>query len=83
MSILSSNKTLCVLQFTLKNDTSRFSAYNNYYCDHTDSSFEPIFMKFTWLVRVHTWVNPTMFFRNNQSTRTTDMEENVPPKLVF
>ncbi len=46
-----------VLQFTLKNDTSRFSVYNNYYCHDTDCSFEPILMKFTWLMRVHTWVN--------------------------
>ncbi len=24
----------------------------------TGCSFEPIFMKFTWLVRLHSWVNP-------------------------
>ncbi len=28
-----------------------------YYCHNTGRSFEPIFMKFTWLVRVHPWVN--------------------------
>ncbi len=48
----------------------------------TGRIFEPIFMKFTWLVWLHTWVNQ-IFFGNNQSNRTTDMEENVPPKLVF
>ncbi len=42
----------------MKNDTSRFSAYNNYYYqDTTGLSFEPIFMRFTWLVRVHIKVN--------------------------
>ncbi len=54
----------------------------NYYCHDTGRSFEPIFMKFTWLMRVHTWVN-SIFFGNNQSNRTTDIWENVPPKLVF
>ncbi len=73
-----------ILQFTLKSDTSRFLAYNNYYCHNTSRSFELIFMKFAWLVGVHTLVNPTFFFffnRNNQSNRTTG--ENVPLKLVF
>ncbi len=28
----------------------------------TGRSFEPIFMKFTWLVRVHPWVIPIVFF---------------------
>ncbi len=32
-----------VFQFTLKNDTSRFSDYNNYYFHDTGYSFEPIF----------------------------------------
>ncbi len=72
-----------VFQFTLKNDISRFLAYN-YYCLDTGRSFEPIFMKFAWLVRVHTRVNPIyFFFWNNRSNRTIDMGENVPPKLVF
>ncbi len=70
-------------QFTLKNDASGFSAYNNYYCHDTGRSFEAIFMKFTWLVRVHTRVNDIYFFLNNQSNRITDMGDNVPPKLVF
>ncbi len=48
----------------------------------TGSSFEPIFMKFTWLVRAHSWVNPIVF-GNNRPNRTTDMGENVPPKLFF
>ncbi len=26
----------------------------------TGPSFDPIFMKFTWLVRVHSWVNPIL-----------------------
>ncbi len=42
----------------------------------TGRSFEPIFMKFTWLVRVHSWVNPIVF-GNNRPNRTTDMKENV------
>ncbi len=58
-----------VLQYTLKNDTSRFSAYNNYYCHNTGRSFEPIFMKFTWLVRVHIWVNPIYLFFLKQSVQ--------------
>ncbi len=71
-----------VLQFTLKNNTSSFSAYNNYYCHDTGRSFEPIFTKFTWLVRVHIWAN-LMFFGNNWSNRTTDIRKNVPPELVL
>ncbi len=55
-----------VLQFTLKNDTSRFLAYNYYYCHNTGHSFEPMFMKFTRLVQIHTWVNP-IFLVNNRS----------------
>ncbi len=50
-----------VLEFTLKNGISRFSAYNNYYCHDTSRSHESIFMKFTWLVRVHTWVKPIFY----------------------
>ncbi len=45
-------------------------------CD-TGHSFDPIFMKFTWLVRVHSRVNPIVF-GNNRPDRTTDMGENVP-----
>ncbi len=70
-----------VLQFTLKNYTPTFSAYNNYYyCHDTGHSFEPIFMKFTWLMRVHTWVNPIFFFffGNIWSNRTTDMGKMCP-----
>ncbi len=48
----------------------------------TGRSFDPIFMKFTWLMRVHSWVNPIVF-GNNRPNRTTDMGENVPPKPVF
>ncbi len=44
----------------------------------TGRSFDPIFLKFTWLVRVQSWVNP-MVFGNNRPNRTTDMGENVPP----
>ncbi len=69
---------------SIKNDTSRFSAYNNYYCHDTGRSFEPIFMKFTQLVRVHTWVNfKKKKKKNNRSNRTTDMGEDMPLKLVF
>ncbi len=49
----------------------------------TGRSFDPIFMKFSWLVRVHSsWVNPIVF-GNNRPNRTTDVGENVPPKPVF
>ncbi len=48
----------------------------------TGRSFDPIFMKFTWLVRVHSWVNPIVF-GNNRSNRTTDVGENGLPKPVF
>ncbi len=54
---------------------------NTYICIRsydTGRSFEPIFMKFTWLVRVHSWVNP-IIFRNNRLNKTTDMMENVLP----
>ncbi len=37
----------------------------------------PIFMKFTWLVRVHSWVTPIVF-GNNRPNRTTYMGKNVP-----
>ncbi len=53
-----------VLRFTLKNDASKLSAYNNYcYCHDIGHSFAPIFMKFTWLVRVRMWVNPILFWK--------------------
>ncbi len=48
----------------------------------TGRSFDPMFMKFTWLVRGHSWVKPIVF-GNNRSNRTTDMGENVPPKQVL
>ncbi len=48
----------------------------------TGRSFEPIFMKFTRLMRVHPRVNPIVY-GNNRSNRTTDMEEKVHPKQVF
>ncbi len=70
-----------VFQFTLKNDTFRFSVYNNYHCHDTGRSIEPIFMKFTWLVRVHTWVRP--IFGNNQFNRTADKGGNVTGFLAF
>ncbi len=66
-----------VLQFIFKNDAPKFSAYNNYYCYDTGRSFEPIFMKFRWLVRVHTWVDPIVF-GSKWPNRTTDMGEIVP-----
>ncbi len=49
---------------------------------YTGRSFEPIFMKFTWLVQIHPWVNPIVF-GNNQPNRTTDMGKNVAPKPVL
>ncbi len=48
----------------------------------TGRIFEPIFMKFTWLVRIHSWVNPIVF-GNNRSNRTTYMGKNVPQNQVF
>ncbi len=47
------------------------------------SHFDPIFMKFRWLVRVHSWVNPIVFGNSLPNRTTTDMGENVPPKRVF
>ncbi len=49
---------------------------------NTGRRFEPIFMKFTWLLRVHSWANPIVF-GNNRSNRTTDMGKNVSAKPVF
>ncbi len=81
MSILSSCKiSWMFFNLHLKNATSRFS---------TGCSFEPIFIKFTWLVRVHHTAEPYFYFilfffgGNNRSHRTLDMGENVPQKLVF
>ncbi len=48
----------------------------------TGRTFEPIFMKFTWLVRVHSWVSPIVF-GNNWPDRTIDMGENVPQNQFF
>ncbi len=48
----------------------------------TCRSFDPIFMKFTWLVRAPSWVNHFVF-GNNLPSRTTYMGENMPPKPVF
>ncbi len=45
-------------------------------------SFEPIFMKFTWLVRVYLRMYPIVF-GNSWLNRTTDIEENVPQNQVF
>ncbi len=62
MILLSSSRiSWMFFNYIKKNDTSRFSAYNNYYCQDKDRSFEVIFMKFTWLVQVHTWVNIIFF----------------------
>ncbi len=46
------------------------------------SSFKPIFMKFTWLVRVYSWVNPIVF-GNNRPNRNTEKGENVPQNQFF
>ncbi len=48
----------------------------------TGRSFDPIFMKFTWLVRVHSGVNPIVF-GNNRPNRTTYMGKNVPQNQFF
>ncbi len=48
MSILSTSKTSWMFfNLNFKNDTSRFSAYNNYYFHDTGRNCEPIFIKFT------------------------------------
>ncbi len=39
-------------------------------------------MIFTWLVRIHPWVNPIVF-GNNWLNRTTDIGENVPSNPVL
>ncbi len=59
-----------------------FNVYVCIRCYAIGCSFEPIFIKFTRLVRVHSWVNPIVF-GNNRPNRTTDMGGNVPPKPVF
>ncbi len=61
-------------------DTQKlYWAYAAYYTGH---SFEQIFMKFTWSVRVHLRLNPIVF-GNNRTNRTTHKGKNVPPKQVF
>ncbi len=47
----------------------------------TGRSFDLIFMKFVWLVRVHSWVN-SIVFGNNRLNRTTDMGK-CTPKTSF
>ncbi len=48
----------------------------------TGCSFDPIFMKFTWLVRVHSWGNPIVF-GNNRHNRTTYMGKMCPENQFF
>ncbi len=48
----------------------------------TNHSFEPIFMNFTQLVLVHSWVN-CIVFGNNRPNRTTDMGGKCAPKTCF
>ncbi len=48
----------------------------------TRRSFEPIFMRFAWLVWVHPWVNRTVV-RNKRPNATIHMGENMPPKPVL
>ncbi len=48
----------------------------------TGLSFDPMFMKFTWLVRVHSWVN-SIVFGNNRHNRTTDMGKMCPQNQFF
>ncbi len=48
----------------------------------TGRSFDPIFMKFACLVRVHSWVNPIVF-GHNRPNRTTYMGENVLQNQFF
>ncbi len=58
----------------------------NYLCTRTyniGTSFKQIFfMKFACLIRVHPWVNPIVFGRN-QPNRITNMGENVTTKPFF
>ncbi len=56
----------------------------NYLCRtyNTEASFELIFMKYACLMRVHPWMNPTVF-GNNRSNRTTDVGKKVPLKPFF
>ncbi len=49
---------------------------------NTGRSFEPIFLKFTWLAWVHPWVNPIVFGKNRPN-RTTDWKKMLPQKPVF
>ncbi len=85
MSIFSSSRTLRML-FDLHLKMTRLDFQLNYYCHDTGHSFEPIFTKFPWLAWVLALVNPFFFFFfliNNRSNRSTNMGEDVPPKLVF
>ncbi len=59
---------------------SHISERNNDYSDKLD--FKKGRAGEVGLVRVHPWMNPIVF-GNNRPNRTTDMGENVPPKLVF
>ncbi len=82
MSMLPSSKTSWLF-FNLHSKVTLLGfQHNNYYCHDTGLGFEPIFVKFTWLVRVHIWVNPIVF-GNNRLNGNTDMEENVPLKPFF
>ncbi len=84
ISILSSSKTLWMFFNSHSKMTRLNFQLNNYYCHDTGHNFEFIFMKFTWLVRVHAQVNLFFFsFGNNRSNRTTDMGENVPRNWFF
>ncbi len=45
-------------------------------------SFKPIFMNFTWLVRVHSWVNPTIFWKQ-LAQQNHRYGEKCAPKTSF
>ncbi len=61
---------------TYKNAQYRPKWHNTHYC------FEPIFIKFTWLVWIHPWVKLTVF-ENNRLNRTTNIGDNVLQNLVL
>ncbi len=61
---------------------SRFSFWRSLITNPQCRNFELIFMRFTWLLRMYSWVNPIVF-ENNWPNRTTNMVENVSPKPVF
>ncbi len=50
---------------------------------NTGRNFETIFMKFIWLMQVHSWVNTIVFGNKQRPDRTTDMGDMCPQNQFF